>query len=590
MAVPKYAAQGSVHTWPLFSSSNAAEAEVGLQIIRRTLDAHPDDDMAVLVRSRTQLPGLLSRLRKAGIAYRAVDIDRLTDLPEIIDVLALTRAAVHLGDRLAWLAVLRSPWIGLDWTDLQALVANDSSKTVWELLNDNERMASLSRYGREAVQRALPVLAALIAGNRADSLRDRVEQAWLSLGGPAIVDDEHAIEHVYLFLDVVGKHEVAGSLPDVAELEDMLDLERVSNDVEARLQVMTMHRAKGLQFDHVLLYATGRLPGRSERAVLGWFDIPDEHGDAQKIVSPVGPRSDIENDPIHRYIERTDAEKDAFEQGRLLYVACTRARKSLHLTGNVRVAPDGSEFRSPPARSLLHLLWPNVRQAFEASFDADAIPPGDDGVNWYEPQLRRFSEPWECPDAATLPGAIPDERTAEGTEVEFYWVGSAARLAGTVAHRWLQLAVQGHVDLDAAVPRAVTERWLRELGVGDDSLAEIRQRVDKALEGVRNDDRGRWLISGEGQAELALSGLYRGQLASVILDRVRVDDDGTHWIVDYKTSTHEGGDLEGFLRAETERYSGQLARYAAIYGDYSGAKVRCALYFPLLQAFVEVSV
>ena len=75
-----------------------------------------------------------------------------------------------------------------------------------------------------------------------------------------------------------------------------------------------------------------------------------------------------------------------------------------------------------------------------------------------------------------------------------------------------------------------------------------------------------------------------------MLDRVRVEADGTHWIVDYKTSTHEGGDLAGFLAAETERYRGQLARYANIYRNYAGTDVRCALYFPLLQEFVEVDV
>ena len=75
----------------------------------------------------------------------------------------------------------------------------------------------------------------------------------------------------------------------------------------------------------------------------------------------------------------------------------------------------------------------------------------------------------------------------------------------------------------------------------------------------------------------------------MVLDRVRIDDDGTHWIIDYKTSSHEGGDLNGFLQAESDRYRPQLARYAAIYGAYANTDARCALYFPILQSFVEVS-
>jgi ATP-dependent exoDNAse (exonuclease V) beta subunit len=74
----------------------------------------------------------------------------------------------------------------------------------------------------------------------------------------------------------------------------------------------------------------------------------------------------------------------------------------------------------------------------------------------------------------------------------------------------------------------------------------------------------------------------------VVLDRVRIDDNGDHWIVDYKTSTHEGGNLEGFLAAEVSRYTPQLQKYAAIYSAFSGTEPRCALYFPLLQQFIEV--
>lgn len=102
------------------------------------------------------------------------------------------------------------------------------------------------------------------------------------------------------------------------------------------------------------------------------------------------------------------------------------------------------------------------------------------------------------------------------------------------------------------------------------------------------DGKGQWLMQGDGHAELALSGVVDGRLESVVLDRVRIDDHGVHWIVDYKTSSHEGGRLGEFLQAETDRYRPQLRKYAEIYRNFSGADVRCALYFPLLQEFIEV--
>ena len=119
-------------------------------------------------------------------------------------------------------------------------------------------------------------------------------------------------------------------------------------------------------------------------------------------------------------------------------------------------------------------------------------------------------------------------------------------------------------------------------------MERIRARVDAALLGVREDPRGRWLLGGDGHAELALSGAVNGVVESGILDRIRIDG-ATHWIVDYKTSTHEGGNLEAFLQAEVDRYSPQLAKYQELYRAYTNADTRCALYFPLLQKFVPLS-
>jgi len=591
VSVPKLEGQGRCAIYPVLGSSKAVEADCGCAVIQNVMEENPDDTVAVLVRSRTHLPELLSRFRKAGIAYRAVEIDRLTDLAEVIDILALTRALVHSGDRIAWLALLRSPWLGLDWTDLHALMRNDSRRSVWETLQDDIAVSRLSDFGRKAVANFRVRMTAILSGNRAGSLRDQVERGWLALGGPAILDDAHAVQNVYRYLDVIEKLEVAGSLPDVAELEAALDLEHVSSDVDARLQVMTMHRAKGLQFDHVLLFGLGRIPRVNEPSVLSWFDVPDEHGQTHKVISPVGPRAELDRDALHRYISSVETEKDNNELARLLYVACTRARRSLHLMGQARELKKGL---SPAPRSLLHLLWPTVAAQYDAELDTESRKPDPDSDSgWLMPELRRFSVPWQPPEVPRLPGVCSDGNLVEeGREVEFYWVGAGARNAGTVVHRWIQLLTDGRVTFGADqldTIRPASERWLREMGVGSGSIAAIIDRVNEALRRLLEDERGQWLLRGEGYAEFALSGVVQDRIESVVLDRVRIDDDGTHWIVDYKTSTHEGGSLETFLQAEADRYRPQLKKYFEMYSTYSGANVRCALYFPLLQEFVEVT-
>ena len=592
VAVPELTGDGQCVLHPLFGSNDAEEAAIGCKVIAETIERHPDDDMAVLVRSRSHLPGLLAALRDAGIAYRAIEIDRLTDLPEIIELLALTRAAVHQGDRVAWLALLRAPWIGLDWSDLHALVADAGAGTVIELLADADRLDSLSENGKDAIAKAMPALSRLVAPRRSTSLRNLVESCWIQLGGPAVVGAAAAVDNVYRFLEVLEKHERHGSLDDVAELEDLLDQERVSTAGGARLQVMTMHKAKGLEFEHVLLYGLGRRPRHDESRVLSWFDIPDAHGESRKIISPIGRRAGVDKDPVHRFIERAHQRKGRHEQARLLYVACTRARKTLHLLGHVNLKSNG-ECGTPDRSSLLHMLWPVVAGNFHTAFADFTVPAETETQDTLvAPRLDRFKSPWTLPEAPAIPGSASPADTGPDAKVEFYWVGTEARIAGTVVHRWLQALAEGRLDRDAAAndgaQGSVTRRWLEEMGVAGPQAADIGERVGVALGRLLDDERGRWLLEGRGYAELGLTGVIDGEVGAVVLDRVRIDDDGTHWIVDYKTSSHEGGNVAGFLAAETERYGPQLRKYATLYAAWSGEEARCALYFPLLQAFVEV--
>ena len=596
IAVEQLAGQGEFHLYPVIGNDKQSEAEQSFTVIQRTLSAHPNDDMAVLVRGRGHLPALLLKLREADIPYQAVDIDRLTDLPEIIDVLALTRAFVHLGDRIAWLGLLRSPWVGLGWADLHQLVFGARHGTIWELLLNAQRIAALSTAGQQAAHGFIDCVRPFMASDRSMPLHLRVEEAWFRLGGPALLKDGSAVVNVYRYLDILSSLEAGGTLADVVELQEQLDSEYVSTVGSARLQIMTMHKAKGLQFDHVLLHGLGRYPRPSSTSVMSWFDLPDVHGGEEKIISPVARRDELDRDPVHRFIEKTRATKDAYEKGRLLYVACTRARKSLHLVGNIDIGNDGKSIRKPPSNSLLSLLWPAVESTYLEAFENYVAPAKLAGESiWLQPKLRRFDAPWSLPELPPVPGQaqVADDEEGGAYKVDYDWVGAEARLAGTVVHRWLQRASEGRVNLEAGALgglRPASRRWLRELGAGRDSLDTICNRVETALDGVLSDEKGCWLLRGDGAAELPLSGSVNGKIQSIVIDRVRIDDDGTHWIVDYKTSTHEGGKLQAFLQSECERYRGQLQKYARVYGAFAGVRPRCALYFPMLREWVEIDV
>ena len=601
--VDSQAGRGEYFLHPLFDADVDSEAQQTAEIIGACLAQSADDDVAVLVRSRTQLPALLSELRQSNIDYRAVEIDRLTDLPEIIDLQAITRACCHLGDRAAWLALLRSPLVGLCWRDLHALVLDADGATVLALMNDTQKVSRLSPFARGAIARFKPIMERCLSVNRVMSLRERVETSWFLLGGPGLIENAEQLANAYRYLDVIEGAEYAGTLPDPAELQQLLDDERVSSRGEdgCRVHVMTMHKAKGLQFDHVVLPSLGRFTVGGAKSVLSWINAPADAGGRDMVISPVGPSFELEKDPLHQYIENAQRRSDRLEQDRLLYVACTRAKKTLHLAGHVAVANDGESVSVPHSGSLLYRLWPaiepSVNAIFESRTDGETISsPQDDESMLVVPALHRRSPEWVMPQPPPLPGVSTHDGQLplnDEKRVEYYWVGASARHAGSVVHRWLQRFVErgAHPALDElSGTDTVTRAWAQAMGVADDDLEAVCERVRAALKGILSDPRGGWLLDGPGFAELPLTGVVDGHPLSVIIDRVRVDGD-THWIIDYKTSTHEGGDLQGFLRQEAERYAPQLARYAEIYRAWSGAaEIRTALYFPLMQQFESVEV
>jgi len=178
--------------------------------------------------------------------------------------------------------------------------------------------------------------------------------------------------------------------------------------------------------------------------------------------------------------------------------------------------------------------------------------------------------------------------------IEFRWAGEDARLTGNLVHRLLQLiAEQGLETWSAGGGMAARENWCRRqllsAGVQGKKADSIISHTSRAINNCLESDRGKWILEPHenGESEYALTAVLDGQPRNLVLDRSFVVD-GTRWIIDYKTSSHSGGDLEGFLKNEADRYREQLQRYREAVAINETRPIRTALYFPLLDRFCEV--
>jgi ATP-dependent exoDNAse (exonuclease V) beta subunit len=181
----------------------------------------------------------------------------------------------------------------------------------------------------------------------------------------------------------------------------------------------------------------------------------------------------------------------------------------------------------------------------------------------------------------------------EPPRVTFEWAGERLRHAGTALHAFLQrIAREGLEAWDESAVRSrrgLFRTVLANLGVPQEELGETAERVETGLLRALRDPRGRWVLEAHADAEceLSIAGLIEGKLFEAVIDRTFVDEQGVRWIIDYKTSDHQGSDVDAFLDNERTRYQEQLERYARLLFQRDARPIRLGLYFPLLSGWRE---
>jgi ATP-dependent exoDNAse (exonuclease V) beta subunit len=598
--------------------------------------------IAVLGRAKAHLAPIAQALREAQIPFRAVELEQLATRPEVLDALALARALLNPHDRVAWLGVLRAPWCGLSLDDLYRIAGSDEPeprpRPVPELIA--ERLPLLSEDGRRAAARVLDTLAAvpaLRAANPTASLGTWLEQVWLRLGGAACVDaaGRANLDLLWSCLD-----RLPGGEPDLlgpsleAALDKLTALPDPGSNSECGVQLMTIHKSKGLEFEVVIVPEMQAAARRGTRKMLTWLERGLERGLAESgesdeitefLIAPLQPKG-ADRGNAKEWVDRVYRERESQETRRVLYVAATRAREELHLFARPACKEKDGEFTLvEPVNSLLATAWPaledevrarfadwkSARAALEANESQEieslaasgesnlAVMPSptllrrlpldyqsaliDDSMG--APSFPRFSA--ERVGIHEPQPASFSPRAGASSLYPRHEGGLLSRALGTAVHALLEELARLRTQLDWEAARSALQHFepsiaaqVRAIGVDQPQAAQIASEALLLALRASHDPIGSWILSPHAGAasEASWAGVVAGGLRSVRVDRVfragltpGSDEGDCWWIIDYKTAHAGNLDPAEALPELRQFYAPQVEAYAGILRNLRGA-------------------
>ena len=520
-------------------------------------------DVMILLRDRKHAGVYEQALQRAGIPYVGAARGTLLEALEVQDLRHLIRCLLAPQDDLALAWVLRSPLFGLADDDLLALAAAGAG--TWR-----ERLAVLAgqRPPEDPAARALHCLERW--GRWVDripvhDLLDRIYNEGAVVERYRAALPAHRRDQAGANLDRLLELALemdAGRYPGLQRFLRHLDLLAASGaegpsepavQGGRRVRVMTIHAAKGLEAPAVFLADTGR-PAKSDGGYRSYVRWPP--GDPRPAGLYLLPRKEDRVAALETVLQEAERQK-AREDANLLYVALTRARQYLYISGTEAGKDQDSAWHPRIARALHQAAGETLADGVTLEYRLQ----GDDfaGARLFSGQAPEV----RAVDAEATPAPAPDPRLCEPVAAPAppappEPVDPEVPRRGILLHAILE-------SLTGASDRAgLAERLRRRLAPDDPAL--FKACWDEAVALVDDPGLADWFDPAryrEAHNEVPI--LYRNgdELVHGVLDRVVIHDDRVV-VLDYKTHRHASASnaaaLAAGFRAQLERYAAGAAR------------------------------
>lgn len=574
--------------------------------------------IAILVRSKNHARTIISLLKEKEISYQGIDMDSLADCPHIINLINLSAALLHQGDQLAWYGLLRSSLCGIENADLLKLstLTHSNEMPLGLYLNEHNDYSELSSEAQNILHRSVPIISASIQDLELKPFSFVVESCWLTLGGPASLYENQALD-CEKFFSLLRELEKQSEIIDANVLREACDklfADSKSSD-DYPVLIMSIHKSKGLEFDHVFLPSLEKGTRSDTKSLLNWDVYKNEQAQQYLLLAPLLP-SHILNDDIllYDYLEQQEKEKSNNENIRLFYVACTRAKSNLYLYGSVKQKLDKKSgelsLAEPSSNSLLSLVWKNIENNKENSsfsifyYSSKNTKQVNNKENTYT--LRRLAHNWKnIPSFQmknyALENNTPNHNISHENRIENIMANkNSASVLGTLVHsclkqftecdrlkkktNWLSLS-------DYSLYHSSWKKLIRNEGIyASDIIEHLINTCESILKTTLSDQKHEWLFQHEleqSQCEQSIFYIEKNtgnidDFKQFIVDRSFIYE-GVRWIIDYKTTEPKTQqNLTSFFEEQEKEYRQQLTNYALCYQQLESLPQQLALYFPKL--------
>ncbi len=588
----------AINVLPIYSRDDELEANWVVEKISEIRDANAQHSCAILVRSKSHLEKIAPLLRVHAIPFEAVDIESLVLQPVIQDLFSLTAAMLDDADRLHWLAILRAPWCAISLSDLTRLVEGNN-RLIPEILGEQDAWHAVSEDGKKRLKKFSGIINQWMAVKGQKDLSSWIETLWLCLQGPVATSasvNNNPLEDANSYFQLLSKHSTTGSISLQELYIAVKDLyAKPEQGQQNPVYLMSMHKSKGLEFDHVFLPGLGRRTKSGEQPLLEWMQWPKPEGDVDLLLAPI-KGIDEDDNAFYKVLQDINSKKSKFENQRLLYVAVTRAKRSLYFSGHIK----DKDAVKPEANCLLNLLWPMLADDFKLTSESETSEfenREDSVINPLQATLARIDVEHRLIETKNNYMDLDNHLETETTEIKFEWATERARVVGLVAHKlfqWLPTldSLPDAEQVTNLKPWFVSQLQCYGLDINQTNLAT--KKLHQLTCNILNSEKGKWILDNkhrDGKCEWAL-GVYepkQQQSSRLIVDRSFIDETGTRWIIDFKTGSHEGANRQHFLSSEKKRYQPQLEKYAKAVAQLESNPIRLGIYFPAMDEWLEWS-